>query len=219
MAYFRSLSRLERSLLAAGTAIWLIGAIAPLNRAAWVLENILLVVGVAWVAATYRAWRLSPRSYVLIFIFFALHVLGAHYTYANTPIGEWVQSVTGSDRNHYDRIVHFLFGLLLVYPFREQMQCAMRVVTGAAWFVALLLVTSLSGTYEVLEWIAAEVLSPHDAVTFLGAQGDAFDAQKDAGLAMLGALIGWAAALILKTGRRSAVSAKRFIFSLHGQAG
>ncbi|MGE4063243.1 MAG: DUF2238 domain-containing protein [Rhodospirillaceae bacterium] len=190
-------SVLERSLLIAGGAIWLIAAISPVDRSAWILENLLLAVAVAWVVATYRRWRLSSVSYVLIFIFSALHVLGAHYTYSETPVGEWLQSLLGSERNHYDRAVHFLFGLLLVSPFRDQVERALRIRTGAAWGASLLIITALSTGYELAEWLAAVVVSPENAIAFLGTQGDVFDAQKDMALAVAGALLGLVAAVVI----------------------
>jgi putative membrane protein len=213
----RSTTVLERVLLVAAGIIWVIGGIAPLDRAAWVLENILLVVGVAWVIVTYRKWHMTQLSYALIFLFFVLHVLGAHYTYASTPLGQWLQIVTGADRNHYDRVVHFLFGFLLIFPLRDQMQRAMHVTTGAAWLIGFLFVTSLSGLYEVMEWVTAALVSPDDAIGFLGTQGDVFDSQKDMALASIGAALGWSLACFGKLLCRQATAAKQLMFSLFDQ--
>jgi putative membrane protein len=189
---------IEGFLLFTGALIWTVAAINPVDRAAWVLENILLAVGVIWIVATYRKWRLSAPSYLLIFIFFAMHVLGAHYTYSETPVGDWLRSFLGSERNHYDRAVHFLFGLLLVSPFRDQVERGARVGRRAAWGAALLIITALSTAYEIAEWLVAELVSPDNANAFLGTQGDAFDAQKDMGLAIAGAFLGLALALFLR---------------------
>src|SRR6266481_1621475 len=63
----------------------------------------------------------------LIFVFLSLHLIGAHYTYSLVPYDDWFRAVTGSspnqllgwERNNYDRVVHFSYGLLLAYPVRE----------------------------------------------------------------------------------------------------
>jgi putative membrane protein len=40
--------------------------------------------------------------------------------------------------------------------------------------------------YEVFEWLLTLLLSPKDADSYNGQQGDMWDAQKDMGLALLG---------------------------------
>jgi putative membrane protein len=73
--------------------------------------------------------------------------------------------------------------------------------------------------YEVVEWIAAEVVNPRDAVAFLGTQGDPFDTQKDMALAMVGAALCWGTA---RTGgflRRKGRTAQQLVTSLFGQPG
>ena len=191
-----STSLLERALLFGGAVVWVVAAVHPADRSVWLLENILLAVGVVWIVATYRKWRLSPSSHILIFVFFAIHVVGAHYTYSAVPIGEWLRPVLGTQRNHYDRIVHFLFGLLLVGPFRDQIGQAMRLRSRAAWFVSFLSITSLSTAYELMEWITASLVDPNNVAAFLAMQGDIFDSQKDMALAIVGASIGLTAAWI-----------------------
>jgi len=204
------ISVLERSLLVTGGAIWLVAAISPADRSAWILENILLSVAVIWVVGTYRRWRLSSASYVLIFLFFVMHVVGAHYTYSATPAGDWLRTLLDSERNHYDRVVHFFFGLLLVLPFREQVECALRIGTRAAWGASVMIITTLSTTYELVEWFTAEIASPGNAIAFLGTQGDAFDAQKDMILAIAGALLGLAVTVAIRRLGARAVPAGRF---------
>lgn len=201
MSWFRSTSFLERLLLVAGTAIWIAAAINPFDRSAWLLENMLLAVAVVWVIATHRKWRLTATSYLLIFAFFTMHVLGAHYTYSETPAGDWLKEMLATERNHYDRLVHFFFGLLLVSPFRNQVECATRLSPRGAWGVSILIITGLSTAYELVEWLTAEIVSPGDAAAFLGTQGDVFDSQKDTGLAILGAAFGLTVALIFRWSR------------------
>ena len=71
---------------------------------------------------------------VVLFLFFSflilfliLHAFGSHWTYSLVPYDAAFEAVTGHsfnalmgwDRNQYDRIVHFAYGLLLAYPMRE----------------------------------------------------------------------------------------------------
>ena len=172
-------------------------AIYPYNRSDWALENALVVVAVILIAATYRKAPLSRVSYTLIFLFLCLHEIGAHYTYAGTPYDEWFQQwlgfslngLFGLQRNHFDRLAHFLFGLLLVYPVRELF---MRVTdTRGFWsyLLPLVFMIALSAVYELLEWGAALVFGGDLGIAFLGTQGDEWDAHKDMALAILGAAL------------------------------
>src|SRR5688572_22402450 len=106
---------------------WLALAIRPRNRADWALENALVVLVVLGLALTHRRLALSRLSYTLVFMFLSLHVVGAHYTYSDVPYDAWVTALTGRSlqdwlgwqRNNFDRIVHFAYGLLLTYPVRQ----------------------------------------------------------------------------------------------------
>lgn len=182
--------RFGNALLAVSAIVWLAAAIAPVDRAAWLLENIVLAAAVAWVIVTRRKWPLSRTSYLLLFIFFVLHVVGAHYTYSATPLGDWLRGVFHTKRNHYDRLVHFLFGLLTVYPIREQIGGALRISKKSAYVFAFMLIVVISTAYELLEWLAAEIVSTENTFAFVGSQGDMFDSQKDTALAVVGALLG-----------------------------
>lgn len=170
--------------------LWLALAINPFNRFDWFLENLLVFVAVAAIALTYRRFALSRPAYLLIAGFLALHAVGAHYTYSENPLGAGVQTLLQLERNHYDRAVHFCYGLLLVYPFFDLYRRHVRPSHGAwCYLFAIMTVLATSGLYEIIEWTAALLLEPDDALAFLGTQGDVFDAQKDATLAFVGGFI------------------------------
>jgi putative membrane protein len=195
-------NRLLQALAAGYGVIWLVAAIAPTNRFDWFLENLLVIAFAGLLVATYRAFPLSDLSYTLIAIFLSLHAVGAHYTYSEAPMGFWLKETLELERNHYDRLVHFLFGLLFGYPLREVVMRGARVSGLWCYVLSIALVLSLSSFYEILEWGAAEVLDPEAILAFLGTQGDVFDAQKDAVLAAAGTILGLAITALLERGTR-----------------
>jgi putative membrane protein len=172
-------------------------AIEPYHRADWLLENVLVLLAALVLGLTAKNFPLSRISYTLIFIFLALHELGSHYTYAEVPYDEWLKSLAGFslnetmgwERNHFDRFIHFAFGLLLAYPVRE-LYCRIADVRGFwGYFLPLELTMASSMLYELIEWGAAEFFGGELGMAYLGTQGDVWDAHKDMLLASMGALI------------------------------
>ena len=170
-------------------AVWIITAIQPLYPRDWLLENLLVFVSAAVLVPGYRRFRFSNFSYGLFTVFLTLHMAGAHYTYAETPFGFWLQDWFGFERNHYDRIVHFAFGLLLAWPLREYLLCRSGASPGWSYLLAVACVMAMSAGYESIEMITAMVVSPDLGAAYLGLQGDEWDAQKDSALASGGAII------------------------------
>jgi putative membrane protein len=117
-------------------------------------------------------------------------------------MGFWLKETLELERNHYDRLVHFLFGLLFSYPLREVVMRGARVSGSWCYVLSFALALSLSSFYEILEWGAAEILDPEAILAFLGTQGDVFDAQKDAVLAAAGVILGLAITAMLERGTR-----------------
>jgi len=112
-------NRLLQILLAWYVLLWVTLAVRPLYRQDWFLENLLVIPFFVLLVSTYRLFPFSNLSYLLITLFMSLHAVGAHYTYAEVPFGFWLQGVFSFSRNHFDRIVHFAFGLFMAYPARE----------------------------------------------------------------------------------------------------
>jgi putative membrane protein len=172
-------------------------AIAPTDRNDWLLENVLFVLFVAAMIASYRKLTLSRNSYLLVFLFLSLHLLGAHYSYAQVPYDRWFESLTrrsvsslfGWERNNFDRLVHFCYGLLLAYPVREVLQRVVKLRGFWGYFFPLSVTMSTSMCYELIEWGAAALLGGDLGQAYLGTQGDVWDAQKDMAFAGSGALI------------------------------
>lgn len=176
---------------------WTLLAIAPYNRQDWLLENLLVVAAVVLLAATYRRFPLSRLSYALIFLFLMLHLVGAHYTYAKVPYDDWAQALFGRSfnemvgwqRNNFDRVVHFAYGLLLAFPIREVFLRVAGVRGFWGYFLPLDLTMSSSMLYELVEWGVVGVFGGELGQAYLGTQGDVWDAHKDMALASLGALV------------------------------
>jgi putative membrane protein len=169
-------------------AWWVLMAIKPHHFADWLLENVLVVLAAALLVFTRKSFPLSRVSYTCIFVFMMLHTLGSHYTYAEVPYTEWFPVFEGG-RNHFDRLVHFLYGLLLAYPIREMFLRIGNVRGFWGYFLPLDLTMSTSMLYELIEWGAAEFFGGDLGAAYLGTQGDVWDAHKDMALASLGALI------------------------------
>jgi putative membrane protein len=181
------------ALLAAEFAIL---ALAPQDRKDWLLENVLVVLFVGFLYATYRRLTLSRVSYFLIFVFLSLHLIGAHYTYSLVPYDRWFEAISGRslnevlgwERNNFDRVVHFSYGLLLAYPIREVFLRVAMLRGFWGYFFPLDITMSTSLLYELIEWGAAAAFGGELGQAFLGTQGDVWDAHKDMALASSGAL-------------------------------
>jgi putative membrane protein len=183
------MTRYHAALLALFAAVWIWAAINPVYPHDWLLENYLVFIFVPVILLSGRYFRLSNLSYTLLTVFMLMHVAGSHYTYAEVPFGFTLQHWFGADRNMYDRLVHFSFGLLLAYPLREVfMRVAKARGVWAYWF-PLELALAFSGAYEIIEWLVAAQVEPSAGLAFLGAQGDVWDAQKDMALATIGAAL------------------------------
>ena len=158
-----------------------------LQQAGTVLLAALLLVDLR------KRW-FSNLAFLGIALFTVLHLIGARYIYSFVPYQEWLQGLGDwgwlhSTRNHYDRLVHLLFGVFL---FPALVEFSRRRVTSRqvmAVLVAWLMVQAGSLIYELFEWVLTLVLSPEDAEGYNGQQGDMFDAQKDMALAMLGSTL------------------------------
>jgi len=185
------------ALLAAFCLLWLLLAIAPLFRQDWLLENLLVLIAVPIFVLTRNKLRFSNFAYTCLFVFFALHELGAHYTYSLVPYDAWFQGLTGHsldaalgfERNHYDRLLHFLYGLLITPAAVELFAHYGRYPRSWAALFPLLFVASHSVIYELVEWGAAAAFGGDLGQAYLGTQGDIWDAQKDMALAFLGAIV------------------------------
>jgi putative membrane protein len=180
-------------LLFVGAVLLVLSGIGPHDRTTWWLEVGPILIAAPVLILTARRFPLTPLAYRLIFVHALILMLGGHYTYAEVPLGFWIQRVFGFARNHYDRIGHLAQGFVPAIVVREILIRRSPLRPGK-WltFLALCVCLAISAFYELVEWWAA-LLGGEGADAFLGTQGDQWDTQWDMFLALLGA----ASALLL----------------------
>lgn len=184
-------------------AVWTVMAINPHDRQDWLLENLLALMAGGFLLFTYRRFQFSTPSYLLITAFLTLHAVGAHYTYAEVPFGFWLQQTFGLSRNPFDRLVHFAYGLLLVYPLRELLIRLAGVAGFWSYYLPVSGMLAQSGLFEIIEGIVAQVVSPELGAAYLGLQGDEWDAQKDMLAAFAGSLLTMIVGIVAAKGKQT----------------
>lgn len=182
-------NRLLQYLAAIYLTMWVAMAIAPVDRMDWLLENMLVFVFCGAAVASVKRFQLSDRSYLLLFVFMTLHAIGAHYTYGQVPLGYWIRDQFGWNRNDFDRIAHFSYGLLFAYPIREIFVRTLAVKGFWSYFLPVDVILATSAFFELLEAWIAQIVKPELANQYLGSQGDLFDAQNDMATALMGAIV------------------------------
>jgi putative membrane protein len=189
------LSHLALLAVVSGAFLW--SAVGPADRFTWALEVAPVVLILPILIATYARFRFSDLVYVLIAVHALILIVGGHYTYAEVPLGFWMERIFGFTRNHFDRIGHLAQGFVPAMIAREIL-VRRGVVTSRRWlaFLVVCICLAISASYELVEWAVADATG-EAADAFLGTQGDPWDTQKD----MLCALIGSLAALILLSHR------------------
>ncbi|MFC4263553.1 DUF2238 domain-containing protein [Ferruginibacter yonginensis] len=180
------------------TSVWVSTLVGTTDMANWLMENTLVFIFLIYLIASFKKHQFSDVSYLLITIYLCLHVYGSKYTYADNPFGYWLQEVLHTQRNHYDRIVHFSFGFLLAYPMRELFLNYFKFPAWVAWSLPIEITLSISAFYELIEWAVADIFFPAQGDAYLGTQGDIWDAQKDIFLAFSGAIIATTIVTIIK---------------------
>lgn len=193
-----SQNRLLQAFLGIFIICWVVTFINTTDRANWFTENALTVIFLVGLIYSYRRFVFSDLSYALVFIYLLLHIYGAEYTYAENPLGYWLKDALHLERNHYDRIVHCSFGLLLGYPLRDYFKNWFQWPVWVCYILPIEITMSFSGIYEIIEWLVADVFFPSEGTAYLGTQGDVWDAQKDMALAFSGAIVSMTVTYLLK---------------------
>ena len=185
---------IQNKRLLIGLLLWYLAlslwtAYEPADRQFWLLSSILPGALVLVLVGTHRSIPFSLASYVLITLFLTLHTIGVHYTYAQVPAGAWLEQALPVGRNHYDRVVHFCFGVMLTYPIEELFRLTAALRGWLLYYLPVMTVLGLSGLWEIIESWVARMVHPELGITYLGSQGDVWDAQKDMAAALYGSLL------------------------------
>ena len=158
----------------------------PYDRFTWWLEVAPGLAGIVILLATYRRFQFTTLCYSLIALHICILCVGGHYTYARVPAFDWLRPVFGWQRNHFDRLGHFLQGFVPAMIARE-MFIRLNIVDRKKWipFLVVSVCLAISAFYELVEWWTA-LLSGSAADDFLGSQGDVWDTQEDMCMALIG---------------------------------
>ena len=178
-------------------------AYSPVDREFWAIASILPALAVVGLIALHRWMPFSTTSYVLIAMFLSLHTIGVRYTYAEVPVGAWMEQSLHLGRNPFDRVVHVSFGFLLAYPMEEAFRLLAHARGWLLYYLTVMTVLGLSGLWEILESWVASAVHPELGITYLGSQGDVWDAQKDMAAAFYGALLCVTLLMIARSLRKS----------------
>ena len=200
-------NRFLQRLCVAMAAVIVVAGIHPDKVFDYFLENATAFAFLAALALTYRVLPLSQLSYVLIFVYLSMHEWGAHYKYSDVPLGEWMKPWLHTNRNMYDRVAHFSFGLLCSYPLQEMFVRKAGVKGRWRYILPVEAILSFSAIYEMMEAGAAMILSPERGEEFVGMQGDMWDSQEDMFMAGIGSVAGMILLAVIRH-RRAARAAR-----------
>jgi putative membrane protein len=181
-------SRFRVALLVSFLMILVWSGYKPADRFVWFLEVLPAMLGALVLISIYPRIKLTMLVYGLIWLHALVLMLGAHWTYADMPLFDWLQDEYGLARNYYDRVGHLFQGIVPAMITREVF-IREAVVRGAKWryFLVCCVALAISAFYEFTEWWIA-LASGTAADAFLATQGDVWDTQWDMLLALIGAM-------------------------------
>ena len=183
--------------------------ISPVDRSVWWAENLTAWIPIAVLLMMYRrGMRFSDTAYCLMFVFFALHTVGGHYTFEQVPVGAMTRFF-GFERNNYDRLCHFLVGVF-AFPMLEYLE-RNKLVKGRTLlcFLTVMSIFGFAAIFELIEWCYAAWADAKSGTLFLGSQGDVWDAQKDMLADGLGAICTSVVYCFLRRPPRSSAAASK----------
>jgi putative membrane protein len=138
---------------------------------------------------TYPRYKFTRLSYYMLFFYLFVQSYGAHFTYAEAAPFNWLRDTYHLQRNHYDRVAHFMLGFLMAIPIREILLHYVRTSRRWMFFLTAAIVLAIGAFYEFIEWWVSVLVTPELGDKFLGTQGDIWDTQWDMFLALVGAII------------------------------
>lgn len=182
--------QIPQVLLALYVLLFLWSGIHPLDRGVWLAEALTSLIPVLVLVFLYiKKIRVSALAYVLMAVFPLLHIIGAHYTFAEVPF-DWFNNTFGFSRNMYDRVAHMSVGLYSLGIAELLYVRGLVKSKTLAWSYGLFAIMAIAAAYEIFEWQYAIMADPSAGIAILGSQGDIWDAQKDMLMDTIGGVIG-----------------------------
>ena len=164
-------------------------ALRPFDWVTWVLEAFPVFIALGLLILTYHRFKFTNLIYGLIFLHGIILLIGAHYSYAEVPLFNYLRDQLDLSRNYYDRVGHFMQGFVPAMIGRELIIRTSTLRSGKWLFILVTLgCLGISSLYELFEWGVAEILH-QNADAFLGTQGDVWDTQKDMFMALIGTVV------------------------------
>ncbi len=166
--------------------VWSI--LSPHDYFTWFLEALPVLIVLPVLILTYSRFQFTAWVYVFLAIHAVILLIGAHYTYAEVPLFNWLKEILDLKRNYYDRVGHFFQGFVPAMVMREILIRKSPVKQGG--WLNLFVVSfclAISACYELFEWAVA-CFTGSAAESFLGTQGDIWDTQWDMMMALVGSL-------------------------------
>lgn len=171
-----------------GTLLWSI--INPKEGFTCFLEIIPAIIGVLILTLTFKKFRFTDFTYLLILIHCIILFVGGHYTYAEVPLFDYIREIFHQSRNNYDKVGHFAQGLIPAMIIRE-LFIRKKVISNPSFFnfIIVSICLAISAAYEWIEWWVS-LATGDGGDAFLGTQGDIWDTQSDMLFATIGAISG-----------------------------
>lgn len=184
-----SAHRYHWSLLAILAIVFAWSAVHPHDSFTWLLEALPVIIALPILLVTCRRFPFSRMAYGLMLLHAIILLVGAHYTYAEMPLFNWLRDAFDLSRNYYDRLGHLAQGFIPAIVAREIL-LRLSPLRPGKWlvFIVLSITLAISALYEMLEWWVA-LVSGSEATAFLATQGDVWDTQWDMFLCLIGASV------------------------------
>jgi putative membrane protein len=164
-------------------------AYIPRDRYIWFLEITPICIIVLFLLGFFYRQVFTDLFYYLFFLQVMWVMIGAHYTYQTVPLGEWLRNALVWDRNPFDRIGHFIQGVV-TFVFAREILYRTSPLKKSKWlnFSSLCITLTMSVIYEFYKWGVVLTIGETKAAPFVNNQGDIWNAQWNMLLALLGGL-------------------------------
>lgn len=163
-------------------------AFSPTFYSTWLLENATVWVCLAPVIVLYcKGFVLRDISYFIIFVAAIMQTVGGHYGFAHVPIGDVLSEYLGLQRNCFDRIGHYVCGLL-AFPVFNAFFLKLHAPKWLLCTISIMGMMGVAASYEIFEWFVVTYVDNMTAEEYIGWQGDPWDAQADMLMCLLGGL-------------------------------